>query len=32
MRTMLADESSFEIVTFDDSSKAPISYATPSYA
>jgi UDP-3-O-[3-hydroxymyristoyl] N-acetylglucosamine deacetylase len=32
MRAMLADESSFEIVTFDDSSKAPISYATPSYA
>ena len=32
MRAMLADESSFEIVTFDDSSKAPISYAAPSYA
>ena len=32
MRAMLADESSFEIVTFDDSSKAPISYVTPSYA
>jgi UDP-3-O-[3-hydroxymyristoyl] N-acetylglucosamine deacetylase len=32
MRAMLADESSFEVVTFDDSSKAPISYATPSYA
>ncbi|MBT8091497.1 MAG: UDP-3-O-acyl-N-acetylglucosamine deacetylase [Gammaproteobacteria bacterium] len=32
MRAMLADESSFEEVTFDDSSQAPISYATPSYA
>ncbi len=32
IRAMLADESSFEVVTFDDSSKAPISYATPSYA
>jgi UDP-3-O-[3-hydroxymyristoyl] N-acetylglucosamine deacetylase len=32
MRAMLADESSFEMVTFDDSSKAPISYAAPSYA
>jgi len=32
MRAMLADESSFEIATFDNSSEAPISYATPSYA
>ena len=29
---MLADESSFEMVTFKDSRKAPISYATPAYA
>jgi hypothetical protein len=29
---MLADKSSYEEVTFADSRKAPISYATPSYA
>ncbi len=32
LRAMLADESSYEEVTFADSRKAPISYATPSYA
>ncbi|MGB5510931.1 MAG: UDP-3-O-acyl-N-acetylglucosamine deacetylase [Woeseiaceae bacterium] len=32
MRAMLDDESCYEEVTFEDSSKAPISYATPSYA
>ncbi len=32
MRAMLADESSFDEVTFDDSTKAPISFTTPSYA
>jgi UDP-3-O-[3-hydroxymyristoyl] N-acetylglucosamine deacetylase len=32
MRAMLDDESSYEEVTFEDSTKAPISYATPSYA
>ena len=32
MLKMLADESSFEEVTFDDSAKAPISYAAPAYA
>ena len=32
MRAMLDDESSYEEVTFEDSNKAPISYATPSYA
>ena len=29
---MLADASSYEEVTFEDSRKAPISYATPAYA
>ena len=32
LRAMLADESSHEEVTFSDPKKAPISYATPSYA
>ena len=32
VRAMLADESSYEEVTFKDEKKAPISYATPSYA
>ena len=32
LRAMLADESSYEEVTFSDPKKAPISYATPSYA
>lgn len=32
LRAMLADRSSWEEVTFDDARKAPISYATPSYA
>jgi UDP-3-O-[3-hydroxymyristoyl] N-acetylglucosamine deacetylase len=32
LRAMLADESAWEIVTFDDSRKAPISYAAPAYA
>ena len=32
MRAMLADESSYEEVTFEDARKAPISYATPAYA
>jgi UDP-3-O-[3-hydroxymyristoyl] N-acetylglucosamine deacetylase len=32
LRAMLADESSYEEVTFSDSRQAPISYATPSYA
>ena len=32
IRAMLDDESSYEEVTFEDSAKAPISYATPSYA
>jgi UDP-3-O-[3-hydroxymyristoyl] N-acetylglucosamine deacetylase len=32
MRAMLDDQSSYEEVTFEDSTKAPISYATPSYA
>lgn len=32
MRAMLADQSSYEEVTFDDARKAPISYATPAYA
>ena len=31
-RAMLSDETAWEEVTFDDSRKAPISYATPSYA
>jgi len=32
MRAMLADESAWEEVTFENSKKAPISYVTPSYA
>ncbi|MEM1173195.1 MAG: UDP-3-O-acyl-N-acetylglucosamine deacetylase [Pseudomonadota bacterium] len=32
LRAMLADASSYEEVTFEDSRKAPISYAAPSYA
>jgi UDP-3-O-[3-hydroxymyristoyl] N-acetylglucosamine deacetylase len=32
LRAMLDDESSYEEVTYSDSKKAPISYATPSYA
>ncbi len=32
IRAMLDDESSYEEVTFEDTNKAPISYATPSYA
>jgi UDP-3-O-[3-hydroxymyristoyl] N-acetylglucosamine deacetylase len=32
LRAMLADESSYEEVTFADPKKAPISYSTPSYA
>ncbi len=32
LRAMLADASTWEEVTFEDSRKAPISYATPSYA
>ena len=32
LRAMLADESAWEEVTFDDSRHAPISYATPAYA
>ena len=32
LRAMLADESTYEMVTFQDSRKAPISYATPAYA
>ena len=32
MRALLLDESAWEEVTFEDSRKAPISYATPSYA
>ena len=32
LRAMLADESTYEMVTFPDSRKAPISYATPVYA
>ena len=31
-RALLADESAWEKVTFEDSRKSPISYATPSYA
>ena len=31
-RAMLEDESTYEMVTFTDQKKAPISYATPSYA
>ena len=32
LRAMLDDESSWEWVTFEDSRRAPISYATPAYA
>lgn len=32
LRTLLADESAWEEVTFEDAGKAPISYATPAYA
>lgn len=32
LRAMLADETAWEKVSFEDSKKAPISYATPSYA
>ncbi len=32
LRTMLADDSAWEEVTFDDAGQAPISYATPAYA
>ncbi|MEJ2275875.1 MAG: UDP-3-O-acyl-N-acetylglucosamine deacetylase, partial [Woeseiaceae bacterium] len=32
LRAMLADTSTWEEVTFEDSRKAPISYATPAYA
>ena len=32
LRALLADESSYEEVTFKDSTKAPISYTTPAYA
>ena len=32
LRAMLADETAWEEVTFDDARKAPISYATPAYA
>ncbi len=32
LRAMLDDESAWEVVTFDDSSNVPISYATQSYA
>jgi UDP-3-O-[3-hydroxymyristoyl] N-acetylglucosamine deacetylase len=32
MRALLDDVSAWEEVTFEDSKKAPISYATPSYA
>jgi len=32
LRTLLDEESAWEEVTFEDSRKAPISYATPSYA
>ncbi len=32
LRAMLEDESAWEMVTFKDSRKAPISYATPAYA
>lgn len=32
LRAMLADETSYEEVTFKDAAKAPISYATPAYA
>ena len=32
LRAMLKDESAWDIVTFDDAKKAPISYAAPAYA
>ena len=32
LRAMLRDESAWDIVTFDDAKKAPISYAAPAYA
>jgi len=32
LRALLADQSSYEEVTFKDSRKAPIYYATPAYA
>ena len=32
MRELLANESAWEEATFEDSQKAPISYATPAYA
>ena len=32
LRSLLADQTCYEEVTFDDSRKAPISYATPAYA
>jgi len=32
LRAMLADESAWEKVTFNDAKTAPISYVTPSYA
>jgi len=32
LRAMLTDESTYKEVTFKDSKKAPISYATPAYA
>jgi UDP-3-O-[3-hydroxymyristoyl] N-acetylglucosamine deacetylase len=32
LRAMLKDKSSYEVVTFDDERKAPISYAAPAYA
>jgi UDP-3-O-[3-hydroxymyristoyl] N-acetylglucosamine deacetylase len=32
LRALLADQSAWEEVTFEDSKSAPVSYATPSYA
>lgn len=32
LRALLSDKSSYEVVTFDDERKAPISYAAPAYA
>jgi UDP-3-O-[3-hydroxymyristoyl] N-acetylglucosamine deacetylase len=32
LRAMLRDETAWEVVTFDDAKKAPISYASPAYA
>jgi hypothetical protein len=32
LRAMLEEESAWEVVTFEDPTKAPISYATPAYA